>query len=127
MVDNWQFTLRIPSEKLYIILCRYYLFFTVNETPNLREIQNLITPSYAHCWKEIGIGLNLPYPMLQAIESDYNKVNQRCTNMLAMWLQKDVNATWKKVLEVIDSPAVVDRLSPISGKSDHNTSKHVLS
>ena len=62
--------------------------------------------------------------MLQTIESDYNKVKQRCTNMLAMWLQKDVNATWKKLLEVIDSPAVLDT---ISAKSDHNAGKHVLS
>ena len=26
--------------------------------------------------------------------------------MLAIWLQKDVNATWKNLLEAIDSPAV---------------------
>ena len=58
--------------------------------------------------------------MLQTIESDYNKVKQRSTNMLAMWLQKDVNATWQKLLEVIDSPAVVDQLSPIPGKGEHN-------
>ena len=115
----------LPSEKLRNN--RITIHCIIYETPNLRELNNLITPNYAYCWEDIGIGLNLPYATLQAIERDYNKVNQRCTNMLAMWLQKDVNATWQKILEVIDSPAVVDKLSPISGKSDHNTSKHVLS
>ena len=97
------------------------MFFTVDKIPELKELQNLITPYYAHCWKEIGIGLNLPYGTLEIIEANYSKVEQRCTNMLARWLQKDVNATWEKLIEVIDSPAVTKILSGIA-KSDHDGS-----
>ena len=87
----------------------------------MKELQSLITADYAHCWEEIGIGLNLPYGTLQAIESNYNKVQKRCTHMLATWLQRDVNATWKKLFEVIDSPAITKMLFPIT-ESDHDES-----
>ena len=82
------------------------LFFTANKTPELKELQHLITPNYAHCWKEIGIELTLSYTSLEIIEANHPKVEQRCTNMLAKWLQEDVSATWQKLLQAIDSPAV---------------------
>ena len=41
--------------------------------------------------------------------------------MLATWLQRDVSVTWKKLLEVIDSPAVIKMLSPIA-ESDRDES-----
>ena len=98
-------------------------FFTVNKIPELKELQNLITPYFAHCWKEIGIGLNLPYSTLEIIEANYPKVEQRCTNMLAIWLQKDVNASWKILIEVIDSPAVAKMLSVnVIADNDHDES-----
>ena len=88
------------------------MLFIVNETPKLKELQTLITPNYASCWEEIGIGLNLPYGTLQTIERDYTKTEQRCTNMLAKWLQKDNSATWQKLLQVIDLPVVAKMVSP---------------
>ena len=89
-------------------------------------MQNLITSNYAHCWKEIGIELALSYTTLEIIEANHPlKVQQRCTDMLATWLQKDVNATWQKVKKAINSPAVVRILSPTSA-SDFDKSKYMF-
>ena len=107
---------------IYIyIIC----FFTANETPELRELQSLIIPYYATCWKEIGIGLNLSYEALQIIEIDFARTTQRCTNMLVKWLQTDVNATWQKLIQVIDSPAVANILLPTLPTS-HDESKYIV-
>ena len=82
----------------------------------MRELQNLIIFSYAHCWKQIGLGLKLSYAKLQIIEANYTKSEERCIAMLDKWLQKeDGNATWQKLLEVIDS---------ISGRGDDNAGKY---
>ena len=43
--------------------------------------------------------------------------------MLERWIQTDVDATWQKLLEAIDSP-VVQNLSSISGRGDDNAGKY---
>ena len=101
------------------------MLFTVNESPELKELQSLIIPNYATCWKEIGIGLSLSYEALQIIEIDFERTTQRCTNMLAKWLQTDVNATWQTLLQVIDSPAVSNSLPPALPIS-HDESKYII-
>ena len=98
------------------------MVFTVTRAPELKELQNLITPNYAHCWNEIGIGLNLSYVTLQIIKADYTNSEQRCNNMLAKWLQVDDSATWQKLLQAIDSPAVAKKLFPTIA-SDFDESK----
>ena len=100
-------------------------FFIVNERPELKELQSLITPVYAIFWKEIGIGLSLSYEGLQILEIDFARTTQRCTNMLQKWLETDVNATWQKLLLVIDSPAVVNSLSPTLQIS-HDECKYIV-
>ena len=90
------------------------MVFTVPRAPELKELQKLITFNYASCWKEIGIELNLPYATIQTIEADHRNSEQRCTGILAKWLDVDVSATWQKILQAIDSPAVVKILSPPS-------------
>ena len=100
------------------------VFFIVNETPELKELRGLIVPNYAVSWNEIGIGLGLAYEALQIIETDCARITQRCTDMLAKWLQKDVNATWQKLLQVIDSLPVANSVSPTL-QSSHDESKHI--
>ena len=85
----------------------------------------MIIPKYAIYWKEIGIGLSLSYEALQIIEADFPKTTERCTNMLVKWLQTDVNATWKKLLQVIDSLAVANSSSS-TWLSSHSESKYCI-
>ena len=91
------------------------------ETPSLRELQHLITPEYAHCWEQIGIGLNLSHSTIRIIERNKPTVQERCTNMFATWLERNREANWNTLLEVIDSPEVAMMFTPIS------ESKHIVS
>ena len=44
---------------------------------------------------------------LDAIESGFPKNSFWCCNtLLEKWLERDTTASWKKLIEVIDSPAV---------------------
>ena len=84
----------------YIVLC--------TKKPHLKDLQNCITINYATRWREIGIGLELTKQRLDIIEADHiNKSEERCTAMLSRWLEEKADtATWKKLLSVLDSPAV---------------------
>ena len=82
-------------------------------------MQNCIVPDYASCWHEIGIELNLPHGLLQTIRADHSRVQPRCIDVVKTWLQQDTNATWQKLIQVIDSPAVFNVLS-----HDHSESKY---
>lgn len=75
--------------------------------PKLSDLCSLVTPLYAAQWIIIGVMLDLPYSVLEIIEYDYNRSCQDCCNhMLQEWCQTDVNATWQKFFDVIDSPII---------------------
>ena len=89
----------------YVILHTYVVSCT--EKPHLKDLQNCITIIYAVHWRQIGIGLELTQERLDIIEADHNKHEERCNAILSRWLmEKADSATWKKVLSVLDSPAV---------------------
>ena len=84
----------------YIVLC--------TEKPHLNDLQNYITIDYAARWREIGTGLELTQGRLDIIQADHiNKSEESCNAMLSRWLEEKADtATWKKLLSVLDSPAV---------------------
>ena len=97
----WQFTENV------LFLTFEYLCCTVNTTPLLKDLYQYITPNYAADWKVLGTLLNLNSGELRAIEGAFpTNLKWCCNNMLEKWLEVDLNATWKKMLEAIDSPAV---------------------
>ena len=81
--------------------------FIVNTTPSLKDLYRHVTPKYAPQWRVIGILLDLPNERLNIIEHDHVYRAEPCCNaMLANWLQVDTTASWRKLLTVIESPAV---------------------
>ena len=65
---------------------------------------NLITPDYAAHWKLIGTGLGIREGTLLAIKRNFpDNVKWCCNALLEEWLNTDINATWKKLIQVIDS------------------------
>ena len=89
----------------YVILHTYVVSCT--KKPHLNDLQNCITINYAARWREIGTGLELTQGRLEIIEADHNKSEKKCNAMLSYWLmEKADSATWKKLLSVLDSPAV---------------------
>ena len=79
----------------------------VNSQPKLKDLYNLITPEYAAHWKVIGTLLSIRKGILVGIERNFpNNVSWCCNELLEKWLERDTNASWKKIIQVIDSPAV---------------------
>jgi len=55
----------------------------------------------------LGALLDLKSGELRAIETAFpTNLKWCCNKMLEKWLEVDLYATWKKILEAIDSPAV---------------------
>jgi len=83
------------------------LLLTVKTTPLLKDLYECITPRYAADWKVIGKLLGLPSGELKAIKAGWpTNVKWCCNQMLEKWLEVDSTASWRKLLTVIESPAV---------------------
>ena len=75
--------------------------------PDLKDLENLVTPTYACCWKEIGVQLNIPSGILNSIEMGFPTNPIWCCNKMWMhWDEIGIEASWDRVIKAIDSPAV---------------------
>ena len=75
--------------------------------PDLKDLQNVITPQYAAHWITIGTQLRIPSGILQGIQASFPADAFRCCNMmLERWLETDCNATWDKMYNAVECPAV---------------------
>ena len=81
-------------------------YLLVNTTPLLKDLYRCVTPTYATKWKEIGIELGLRDTKLKEINVDRKTVKDCCNDMLAHWLCVDMEASWEKLFNAIDSPSV---------------------
>ena len=78
--------------------------FTETSRPKLKQLAESLTPEFAVHWKSIGNSLGIPESQLDILGEDYSGDVQRCCNeMFSVWLDTDHKATWKKVLEAVDS------------------------
>ena len=88
------------------------------KNPNLKDLENLVTPNYACCWKEIGLQLNIPAGILNSIEIGFPTNSTWCCNkMWQYWDEVDTEASWYKVICVIDSPAICAMIRSFSNLS----------
>ena len=84
----------------------------INTQPKLKDLYNLITPEYAAHWKVIGTLLGIERGIITGIEKNYpNNVSWCCNDLLGQWLERDTEATWKIIIQAIDSPAVTSLVS----------------
>ena len=91
---------------IYIYIATYFSTI-VNTTPLIQDLYQHITPQYAADWFDIGILLGLPNGELRAIKAgDPTNIKWCCNQMWIQWLQVDPTASWRKLLSVIESPAV---------------------
>ena len=66
-------------------------------------LSRLFIEGYAIKWREIGLELNLTSAELDNIQVDYPRVKERCRTMLNVWLQRDAEASWGKLLNAIQN------------------------
>ena len=82
-------------------------FPVINSQPKLKDLYNLITPEYAAHWKVIGTLLGIETGILDGIEgANPTNLFWCCNKLLKTWLERDIDVSWKKIIEVINSPAV---------------------
>ena len=75
--------------------------------PDLKDLENLVTPDYACCWKEIGAELKIPTGILNSIEIGFQTNPTWCCNkMWLYWDEVDPKASWDDIIKAIDSPAI---------------------
>ena len=92
---------------MYVVTQLFCFISVLNSQPKLKDLYNLITPEYAAHWKVIGTLLGIKKGILDTIEVTFPTNIPRCCNMLLeTWLESDTNASWKKIIQIIDSPAV---------------------
>ena len=73
----------------------------------MKDLYEYITPQYAADWKVIGTLLGIAKGEMKIIEAAYPiNVKWCCNQMLEKWLEQDTTASWKKLLDIIESPAV---------------------
>ena len=89
-------------------------------------MHNLITPQYAAYWRVIGTSLGFGTGYLDAVECDYPKNNFWCCNkLLEKWVDSDTTASWKKIIQIIYSPAVtaltVNTTDPVDSQQGNYT------
>ena len=72
-------------------------------TPSLKEAIQYVAP-HAADWKVIGIQLDIPTGELKCIEAGYpTNVKWCCNQMMEKWLEIDPDASWNKLIKVIES------------------------
>ena len=80
-----------------------------------KDLCNFVIPRYMNYWKEIGIKLGLRKETLTATENQrLGKIKECCYDMLDHWLQFDVNASWEKIKEVVQSLSDIELMVPTS-------------
>ena len=52
-------------------------------------------------WRKLGIQLNVPMRILQSIEREQPMVDDRMLEMVSKWLEIDVGASWKKLIDAL--------------------------
>ena len=101
----------------YMIVCAYvrmYYNITYNVFLELKPtevyLSRLFIEGYAIKWREIGLELNLTSAELDNIHVDHpNEVKERCRTMLKVWLQRDPEASWGKLLNAIENADIHHR------------------
>ena len=89
------------------VVAIWSLHATATGTPLLKDLHNHITQRYGARWRVIGTLLGLPSGTLDIIEyNNRDKAERCCNDMWSRWLKLDPSASWEKLLEVIESPAV---------------------
>ena len=73
----------------------------------MKDLCQHITPQYAPQWKVIGILLGLSTGLIDIIQcNNHYKADLCCNEMLKMWLEVDPAASWGKLFDAIESPAL---------------------
>ena len=91
-----------------MFLCHFELIL-VNSTPSKRKLLDHVVPRVSTHWYDLGIILlDEEYESyLDVIVSSHGSdIRECCKKMFWYWLSTNTSATWKQLLEALQSPSV---------------------
>ena len=98
----------VELQRSHSFVHEFNLYYIVDSKPSKKKLVELI-PHVAPHWYLIGIQLlrEDQESLLDVIKADYghDKV-QSCTEMFCLWLKSHPNASWRQLIESLQSPAV---------------------
>ena len=71
----------------------------VTKIPNLADLLKYVTTAK---WHRLGVFLKLDSTKLAMIDHDYNKTEEKLTQMFQMWLEVEQDCTWYKIVQALD-------------------------
>ena len=87
---------------IHTYVCMYVYLCILELKPTEVYLSRLFIKEYAVNWRGIGLELNLTSAKLNNIKADHPyEVKERCRTVLNFWLQRDVKASWGKLLNAI--------------------------
>lgn len=76
----------------------------LTEKPQLIHLNRIFVKKYATEWKDFAIQLGIPTKDLEIIEKDNpDDIQECCRLMLLVWLQRDPQASWKRLHDVLEA------------------------
>ncbi|XP_065900317.1 uncharacterized protein [Dysidea avara] len=79
--------------------------------PQLKDIDNLVVPSWAPQWRQLGRQLDIADHLMNIIEHDHhNDCETCCSKMLSNWLSENEssNISWDVIFNALDNLPKVD-------------------
>ena len=84
-------------------MCVYLSFFS-ELRPTELYLNRLFIEKHATKWREMGLELGITSAALDIIEVDHpTEVRKRCRAVLQAWLQKDIEASWEKLVRAVEA------------------------
>jgi len=87
---------------MYLLYLNISCVFHLDAKPSLSQLMEHVYPDITTQWLEVGIHLGIDDRELEAIEANRHKVQDRCMDMLRLWLKQNKHGgkptTWKVLL-----------------------------
>jgi len=85
-----------------IFFCELFI-----DRPTLPDLNAYVRPVTCAKWHDLGLALGIIEWKLKEIKANSpNDVGECCREMFSYWLQRDVDASWKKLIAALESPGV---------------------
>ena len=92
---------------LDFVVCQSSILTGLNRQPRLDQLNDHVRPIVSIKWYDLGVVLLNDYNMLDIIKNDHpNDTETCCTAMFKVWLQRDDNSSWSKLVSALRAQSV---------------------
>ena len=74
--------------------------------PDMSDLHNFVVARIPHRWRSFGTQLGIPQNILKTIAMENSTTKDCFREVLNEWEKKGTEFTWKKVIEILNSPAL---------------------